>query len=153
MFGRQEPVVRVCPDYQATHGHKAIELLSKAGVKLMPWQEGLVLDWLAVNASEGWMFQSCGLAVPRQNGKTHAMAVRIAFGMVAYAEWCVYTSHLQKTSTETFELLRDIFESPKLKKYVKDIKSALGREEITLVNGARCKFLARTRNGGRGQHG
>lgn len=73
--------------------------------------------------------------------------------MVAYGEWCVYTSHLQKTSTETFEELRSIFESPALKKYVKVVKTALGREEIVLHNGARCKFLARTRNGGRGQHG
>jgi hypothetical protein len=33
------------------------------------------------------------------------------------------------------------------------VKTALGREEIILKNGARIKFLARTRNGGDGQHG
>lgn len=33
------------------------------------------------------------------------------------------------------------------------IRSALGREEIRLKSGARMKFLARTRNGGNGQHG
>ena len=33
------------------------------------------------------------------------------------------------------------------------IKTALGREQIILKSGARIKFLARTRNGGRGQHG
>ena len=36
---------------------------------------------------------------------------------------------------------------------MRDIKNALGREEIILKSGARIKFLARTRNGGRGQHG
>lgn len=153
MYGRQEPTAHVAPIYAETHGGKADALLRKAGVELMPWQRSLLDDWLALTPSGDWAAPSCGLSVPRQNGKTHVIAARIAWGMVAYAEWCVYTSHLQKTSTETFETLRDIFESGALKKYVKDIKSALGREEIILTNGGRCKFLARTRNGGRGQHG
>lgn len=73
--------------------------------------------------------------------------------MVALGEEIIYTSHLQKTSTETFESIASFFDSKALKKYVKDIKTALGREQVILQNGARIKFLARTRNGGRGQHG
>ncbi len=153
LLGRQEPTLRVAPEYPATHSEKAERLLSLAGVELMPWQRLVLDDWLAFAPDGAWVSPSCGLSVPRQNGKTHLIAARIAFGMIAFSEWCVYTSHLQKTSTETFETLRGIFESPALSKYVKDIKAALGREEIVLTNGARCKFLARTRNGGRGQHG
>lgn len=73
--------------------------------------------------------------------------------MLLFNEQVIYTAHLQKTATETFEEMRDFFESPKLKNYVADIKTALGREQIILKSGARIKFLARTRNGGRGQHG
>ena len=73
--------------------------------------------------------------------------------MLLYNEQVIYTAHLQKTATETFEEMRDFFEHPALKKYVQDIKTALGREQIILKSGARIKFLARTRNGGRGQHG
>lgn len=73
--------------------------------------------------------------------------------MLLFAEQVIYTAHLQKTATETFEEMRDFFESPKLRNYVSDIKTALGREQIILKSGARIKFLARTRNGGRGQHG
>ena len=73
--------------------------------------------------------------------------------MLLFAEQVIYTAHLQKTATETFEEMRDFFESPKLRNYVADIKTALGREQIILKSGARIKFLARTRNGGRGQHG
>lgn len=73
--------------------------------------------------------------------------------MVLFNEQVVYTAHLQKTATETFEELCSFFEEPALKKYVAEIKTALGREQIILKNGARIKFLARTRNGGRGQHG
>ena len=70
-----------------------------------------------------------------------------------YNEQVIYTAHLQKTATETFEEMASFFDSGKTKKYVKDIKTALGREQIILKSGARIKFLARTRNGGRGQHG
>ena len=73
--------------------------------------------------------------------------------MLLYNEQVIYTAHLQKTATETFEEMRDFFESPRLIKYVAEIKTALGREQIILKSGARIKFLARTRNGGRGQHG
>lgn len=73
--------------------------------------------------------------------------------MLLFNEQVIYTAHLQKTATETFEEMRDFFESPKLKPYVSEIRTALGREQIVLKSGARVKFLARTRNGGRGQHG
>ena len=73
--------------------------------------------------------------------------------MLLFNEQVIYTAHLQKTATETFEEMRDFFETPALAGYVQDIKTALGREQIILKSGARIKFLARTRNGGRGQHG
>jgi len=73
--------------------------------------------------------------------------------MILFNEQVIYTAHLQKTATETFEEMRDFFQSPGLVNYVEDVRNALGREQIILKNGARIKFLARTRNGGRGQHG
>ena len=73
--------------------------------------------------------------------------------MLLYCEQVIYTAHLQKTATETFEEMASFFDTDNLRKYVKDIKTALGREQIILTSGARVKFLARTRNGGRGQHG
>ena len=99
------------------------------------------------------MNKTCGGSVPRQNGKSGLVEGRAEAGMIMYAEQVLYTAHLQKTATETFEEMANFFDSPKLRNRVKDIKTALGREQIILINGARIKFLARTRNGGRGQHG
>lgn len=99
------------------------------------------------------MCKTCGGSVPRQNGKTGLVAGRAESGMILYNEQVLYTAHLQKTATETFEEMAAFFDTDKLRKYVKDIKTALGREQIILKSGARVKFLARTRNGGRGQHG
>ena len=117
-----------------------------------PWQSDVLTDWMARSAG-AWICRTCGGSVARQNGKTGLIWSRASAGMLMYGEHVLYTSHLQKTSTETFEEMASFFDSAKLRKYVKDIKTALGREQILLNNGARIKYLARTRNGGRGQHG
>ena len=121
---------------------------------MLEWQDNIMRGWLGTNSLGRWSAQTCGGTVARQNGKTIGLVVtRCNYGMIVLGEEIIYTSHLQKTSTETFEYIANFFDSEPLKKYVKDIKTALGRESVILKNGARIKFLARTRNGGRGQHG
>ena len=151
--GSQEPSARVAPDYQNSDGMDASRLLSVGGLTLDPWQADTLDDWMGRTPSGRWASTTCGISIPRQNGKTGLVQGRAAAGMLMYNEQVVYTAHLQKTATETFEELRAFFEHPKIKKYVKEIKTALGREQIILKSGARIKFLTRTRNGGRGQHG
>jgi hypothetical protein len=151
-MGKQVPSVRIVPDYTDTDGRDASMLLSFGGFDLDPWQNGVIDDWMATRNGL-WICRTCGLSIPRQNGKTGLLEGRAAAGMIIHNEQVLYTSHLQKTSTETFEELASFFDSPKIRKYLKDIKTALGREQIILKSGARIKFLARTRNGGRGQHG
>ena len=151
-FGSQEPRIRICPDYAKTE-LRAVKLLKAGGLLLDPWQSDVLDDWMAMNAGNKWICKTCGGSIPRQNGKTLIMQGRAEAGMMLYGEKVLYTAHLQKTATETFEEMAAFFDSPALKKYVKDIKTAIGREQIILANGGRIKYLARTRNGGRGQHG
>lgn len=153
LMGSQIPSVRVAPDYEYTDGSDAVKILSIGGLFVDPWQSEVLMDWMGRNEDDIWAASTCGLSVPRQNGKTLDTCGRIASGMVLYSEWVIYTAHLQKTATETFMELKGLFESPALFKYVKEIKSALGREQIILKNGGRVQFVARTRNGGRGLHG
>lgn len=131
----------------------AARILRAGDLILDPWQSEVLDDWMGRSPSGRWASQTCGGSVPRQNGKTLLIQGRGSAGMILYNEQVIYTAHLQKTATETFEEMRDFFEHPRLKKYVGEIRSALGREQIILKSGARIKFLARTRNGGRGQHG
>lgn len=152
-MGSQEPSVRLAPEYLQSDGLDAAKVLRAAGTILDPWQADILDDWLGRSPSGKWAAPTCGGSVPRQNGKSLLVQGRAEAGMLLYNEQVIYTAHLQKTATETFEEMRDFFEHPRLKKYVSDIKTALGREQIILRNGARIKFLARTRNGGRGQHG
>ena len=150
--GSQEPSVRIAPRYDATDAYDAYRILKSGGLILDDWQFDVLSDWMALKLGR-WVCRTCGGSVPRQNGKTGLVEGRAESGMLMYNELVVYTAHLQKTSTETFEEMAAFFDSVPLRKYVKDIKTALGREQIILKNGGRAKFLARTRNGGRGQHG
>lgn len=131
----------------------AVKLLRVGGTVLDPWQSDIMDDWLGRTPSGKWAAPTAGGSVPRQNGKSLLVQGRAEAGMLMFNETVIYTAHLQKTATETFEEMRDFFEHPKLRRYVAEIKTALGREQIILKSGARIKFLARTRNGGRGQHG
>lgn len=152
-MGSQTPSVRVAPEYIYTDGEDAVKILAASKLYVDPWQANVLNDWMGRTDDDIWSAPTCGLSVPRQNGKTLDTSGRIASGMVMYGEWVVYTAHLQKTATETFMELKGIFESRGLRKYIKEIKNALGREQIILKNGARVVFVARTRNGGRGLHG
>ena len=152
-MGSQTPSVRIVPEYEYTDGTDAVKILATARLITDPWQSTILEDWMGRIDSENWSATSCGLSVPRQNGKTLVTSGRIVSGMILYHEWVIYTAHLQKTATETFREIKNIFESRGMRKYVKEIKNALGRESIDLKNGARVMFVARTRNGGRGLHG
>lgn len=152
-MGNQEPSARIAPEYTKSDGGDAERVLRIGGMILDPWQSDVMADWMAINPAGKWFCKTCGGSVPRQNGKTGLIQSRAEAGMILYNEIVIYTAHLQKTATETFEEMANFFDSPKLRKYLSDIKTALGREQIILKSGARVKFLARTRNGGRGQHG
>ena len=151
-MGSQEPSVRIAPDFIDSDGMDAEEILAVGGMQLDPWQADVLDDWMGRSPAGKWASPTCGGSVPRQNGKSLLVQGRAAAGMILFNEQVIYTAHLQKTATETFEEMRDFFESKALKKHVAEIKGALGREQIILKSGARIKFLARTRNGGRGQH-
>lgn len=152
-MGNQNPSERVTPSYKYTDGVDATKILNVSGVIIDPWQSEVLNDWMGRTDDDIWSASTCGLSVPRQNGKTLDTSGRIVSGMVMYSEWVIYTAHLQKTATETFMEIKSIFENPKMFNKVKEIKSAIGREQIILKNGGRVMFVARTRNGGRGLHG
>ena len=99
---------------------------------LDPWQSDIMDDWLGRTPSGKWAAPTAGGSVPRQNGKSLLVQGRAEAGMLMFNETVIYTAHLQKTATETFEEMRNFFEHPKLRRYVAEIKTALGREQIIL---------------------
>lgn len=138
----------------ASNRFRECEAFANAGgFRFLEWQRCVVESWLGIDEFGRWSSKTCGEFVPRQNGKTLGTTVpRMNWGACALNELVLYTSHLQKTSTETFEDVAAFFDQKKFRKYLRAIRTALGREAVEFKAGGKIKFLARTRNGGRGQH-
>ena len=94
-MGSQEPSVRVVPEHDESDGSDAAEIMRIGGLILDPWQCGVLDDWMARSPSGKWRCGTCGLAVPRQNGKTRVTSGRAAAGMFLFREQIIYTAHLQ----------------------------------------------------------
>lgn len=154
-YGNAEPTHLIVPVSATDDFDDCRDFVRVGGFEFLDWQVDPCRAMLGRRADGCWSAPTWGMDLSRQNGKTLGVVEpRINYGMGILGERWIYTAHLQKTSTETFEDMAAFWDScAALRKQVKAIKTALGREEITLRNGARIKFLARTSNGGRGQHG
>lgn len=153
--GNQVPTEIVLPEALSNDVLDTLDLLAEAGREAMDWQAVLLQCWMGVLPNGRWAASTCGNQTPRQNGKTFDLQARAANEMLFYNGTVIYTSQLQKTSTETFEETASLFDTKALRKFLAPhgIRTALGREEIRLKSGARMKFLARTAKAGNGQHG
>ena len=153
--GNQLPTSFAIPDYASNDVLDTLDLLSEAGFECMDWQAFLLEAWMGVLPNGRWSAPTVGNETSRQQGKTRCIQGRSAAEMLFYDGTVIYTAQLQKTSTETFEEMAQLMDTRPLRKFLapNGIRTALGREEIRMKSGAKMKFLARTRNGGNGQHG
>jgi len=65
-------------------------------------------DWLAEKSGR-WASLTCGLSLPRQNGKNALIEVRELFGMVGRGEKFLHTAHEVKTARKAFKRLQHFF--------------------------------------------
>jgi len=154
--GVQRPRVHVAPKGRSRDdGDDAAFLSAAYGLAPDDWQRLVLDDWLA-RASRGGKYASltCGLAVPRQNGKNAIVEMRELFGIVQLGEKFLHTAHEVKTARKAFLRLASFFENPRkwpeLAELVKDIRRTNGQEAIVLTNGGSVEFVARSKGSGRG---
>jgi phage terminase large subunit-like protein len=102
---------------------------------------------------------TCGLSVPRQNGKNGALEIRELFGMVGLGEKFLHTAHEVKTAQKHFRRLKHFFgekagdpgaKFPELNALVKEVRNVNGQEAIYLTNGGSVEIVARSKGSGRG---
>lgn len=159
----QQPTLRVCPEYTKTHGGVAYEFGSSFGITLDPWQKSVMDDWLAIGDDGKWLCTTCGLSVPRQNGKTALVKVRVMLGIFWLGETILFTCHEVRTSRQVFDSLADILnpngEYPELAAQVQYIKRSNGYEEIKVADwygddgwhkGGKLLFSSRSKGASRG---
>ena len=160
----QTPTFRVCPDYDTTYGDEAYKFGESFGIRLDPWQKLVMDDWLAIDKNHKWMSSTCGLSVPRQNGKTALVKVRVMLGIFWLSETILFTCHEVRTSRQVFDSLADILnpggEYPDLAAQVEYIKRSNGYEEIKVADwldddgewrkGGKLLFSSRSKGASRG---
>lgn len=162
-MNNQEPTWHVAPKYNRTMGDVAQEFGASFGISLDPWQRVVMDDWLALDDSGKWACSTCGLSVPRQNGKTALVKVRVMLGIFSLGETILFTSHEVRTSRQVFEALAEILnpngEYPELAAQVQHIKRSNGYEEIKVADwhdedgwhrGGKLLFSSRSKGASRG---
>lgn len=150
-----KPAFFTHPDYTRTLGGEVGELSALAGFPPDPEQQ-LLLDATFAMDHRGKhsAFEVC-IICARQNMKT-GFFKQVALGkaFILDRKLMVWSAHEFSTAQEAFRDLTELIEScPSLDRRVKRISRGNGDEEIELLGGARIKFKARTKTGGRGLSG
>lgn len=152
--GNQEPRIRIAEDYEYTYGGDAAEMASAYGLTPDPWQRLILDDWLAVDEDGQYVHDTCGVPVPRQNGKNGVLEVRELYGAAVEGEKILHTAHEVKTARKAFLRLVSFFDNereyPELFEIVKTIRRTNGQEAIELTNGGSIEFSARSKGAARG---
>lgn len=159
--GKQEPRLCVLPEapngssweHLYTDGPDAATFASAYGLTPDPWQQTLLNAWLTRNDQDKYLCTSCGLSVPRQNGKNAILEIRELYGLCAIGEKILHTAHRVDTARKAFLRLVSFFENstyPELQEMVLTIRRANGQECITLINGGNIEFSSRVNGGARG---
>jgi hypothetical protein len=147
-----KPRLRVAPAARRNDAGLIAELSQSFGTALDPWQVGVLEAGCGVRADGSWAAKTLGCNVSRQNGKSWILCARALSGALIFNERVIICSaHEQKTSRLLFLHLAGYFENyDDLRKRVRSIGYALGREEIRLRDGTWLFFPARTRSTLRG---
>lgn len=157
-YGNQKPRIDIYRDGDIWLADKTIELCENYGILLKPWQKATLYRWMALdkNADGNWKWSNneCGLLVPRQNGKTELLIVRIIGGMIFLGEALIYTAQSDNTVSEIKRrVLRFFYDAEEeIRNMLTDEfdKEPKSLDYIELRNGGRCVFRTRTRTNGLG---
>lgn len=160
--GVQTPRLQHLPaDIRSSAGVEAVELAASAGLYLDPWQQ-LVLD---VGLSEQpdpnrrgqlrWSAREVAVVVTRQCGKGAIIEARELAGLVLFDEQLIlHSAHEFKTANEAFLRIQQLIDQcDDLRRKVLRVARANGEQGIFLRNGARLRFIARSKASGRGFSG
>ena len=153
MYGQSSPRIQTTTftNYHSK-GPEVVEFAKAIELPLLPWQEYAITEICRIKDDGKWASPTGVVLVARQSGKTHLMRMRMLAGMFLWNERLqVGVAQNRDIALETFRALVDIIDGFKwLRKEVKSITRANGREEILLKNGCRYKVLAPTPGSARG---
>ncbi len=123
-------------------------------MELFEWEDGVLRAWCARDAEDRPAYVTCGLSVPRQNGKNAILEAFEVYQLAVCGAHILHTAHRVKTAKKSFQRLVKYFKDerrhPELSAMVENIRYTNGEEGIYLSNGGSVEFSARSRAGARG---
>lgn len=163
MLGSQRPRIEKLPRSVGTHGPKVSQFVALCGVILDDWQSYVLDALFAVEENNEWASTEFGALVARQNGKGEILVAYDLAHLFLFQrkdlrrKSILHTAHEFKTAMDGFDRLRGVIEStPRLAQYIEQIYKGntaeiiLKRQKGQKSLGNRIKFVARSKNSGRG---
>lgn len=157
LLGSRAPRLRTVPAYERTYGQDVRDLAALAGLQLDPWQGDVLDDFCAVSIADPrrWNALECVEIVSRQNGKGGNLEAYVLGCLFLFDdELVMYSAHRFATAREMFLRIKELITgSDYLRRRVKRVSEAHGKEGIELLTGQRLLFYARSDKQGRGFSG
>lgn len=155
LLGAQRPRHASLPRFSSSAGREAVDLAASAGLILDDWQQYVLEHSLGEREDGKWATPEVGLIVPRQNGKGSILEARELAGLFLLGEKLIlHSAHEFKTASEGFLRIKALIDNTDaFRRRVAKVLTGHGNEQIELKNGARLRFVARSRGSGRGFSG
>lgn len=151
--GRQTPNFLAYTPGDIELGLKAAELARRSAsrIRAMPWQSWSLERIMSKAADGTWTHPECCLIVPRQNGKSLILSIRVLYGLFKLGEKIVFSAQQWETAKALWKRTWNIVKTtPWMLKRVESRTCSQGRGTIVLASGAEVVFTTRSANAGRG---
>jgi hypothetical protein len=133
-----------------------LTLAEICNIELLPWQQDVLKNLVARKPDDlnRWAAREALLLVPRQNGKSLVLMIRMIMGaLVLNDKTIMYSAHDYRTSLDFWLMMLETLESsPMLKKRIKKTRNSAAERKIIFDNGNTITMISRTANAGRGLH-
>jgi hypothetical protein len=151
----QQPSTLWVPPRLGSYGPEIIDFNDGIGIQMDATQRRDI-DCLSSYGPMGrWLTLETCIIEGRQNGKTKSVILPITmadlFLFSHEPDLIVWTSHLVRTSLDTFKRVKQLIEANSiLSSRVKEIRESKAEQEVELMDGSVLGFFARGGGGGRG---
>ena len=134
IFGYSKPRLQSPSLKLPSAGKVVADLATDLGVPLLPHQEFLMNEALAIKPDGKWARSTIGAIMARQNGKTHALRMRILAGLYVFGEKNIIAiSQSRMLSLDTFRQVVDMAEGTAwTRKRIKRVSRTNGQEELEI---------------------
>ena len=146
--GKQTPTICIRLPYSESLGTEAVDLYNQSNRTAQDWQVLMLEDIMAVNTDGLWLHMKAGWSIPRRNGKSEILIMRVIWDLT-HERRALYTAHRESTAAASWEKVVRILAKIGYREDVdfKSYKSAGRRSIEWLKDGSEAVANFRTRSG------